>query len=63
MSAVSRLSTPASGAAPRSAEDHPDYDKLPPAIQLSVTRKEFAWMTDAQRANLTTECTEPEVEG
>ena len=49
--------------APAEPDRHPDYDKLPDVIKMSVTPREFSFMTDQQRASLISECTEPEVEG
>lgn len=65
-SALSRLNTigtPVRQAPTVGFTPHPDYDSLPDAIKLSVTPKEFSWMTDQQRANLITECCDPDVEG
>lgn len=36
------------------------YDNLPEIIRESLTRKEYAWMTDAQKQNLVQEMTEPD---
>ena len=65
MNAVDRLRSPSSLRTEQATQTdrHPDYDKLPDVIKLSVTPREFSFMTDTQRANLVCECTEPEVEG
>ncbi len=38
-----------------------DYDLLPEVIRANVTKKEYAWMTDDQKAELTDSFTEPDV--
>jgi hypothetical protein len=42
---------------------HPEYNDLPDAIKAAVSPKEFAWLTDSQRAELTTDLCTPDVEG
>ena len=42
---------------------HPDYDDLPDAIKVAVSPKDFAWLTDSQRADLITDLCTPDVEG
>ena len=36
------------------------YDDLPVSIQAVYSRLEFAWLTDAEKANLLQHLTEPE---
>ena len=42
---------------------HPDYDDLPDAIKAAVSPKDFAWLTDSQRAELIIDFCTPDVEG
>jgi hypothetical protein len=42
---------------------HPEYNDLPDAIKAAVSPKEFAWLTDSQRADLTNDLCTPDVEG
>lgn len=39
-----------------------EYDKLPPAIKHLYTPKQFAWLSDAEKATLVQRETEPEWE-
>lgn len=41
-------------------EDHPDYERLPAAIRLLYTPKEYAWLPDDKKATLTTDECMPE---
>jgi len=37
--------------------EHPEYDKLPEPIKILYTPKEYAWLSDAEKADLVTrEC-------
>lgn len=42
---------------------HPEYNDLPDTIKAAVSPKEFAWLTDIQRADLTNDLCTPDVEG
>ncbi len=37
-----------------------DYEKLPDAIKLVCSRKEFLWLSDAEKARIEQDFTEPE---
>ena len=39
-----------------------EYDELPEAVQYGITPKEFAWLSDAEKARLIQTETEPEWE-
>ena len=39
-----------------------DYDSLPEPIKLVVSPKEYAWLSDAEKARLVQDLTEPEPE-
>lgn len=42
---------------------HPEYEDLPDVIKVAVSAKDFAWLTDSQRAELITDFCTPDVEG
>ena len=67
---LDRLSIPAGNTGkstvvhgPAGFTHHPDYDALPEAIKAAVTAREYAWMSDLQRDNITADMTEPDEEG
>ncbi len=41
-------------------EDRDAYDDLPEALRATFTRKEWSWMSDTQKANLSVDELEPE---
>lgn len=45
-----------------SATSHPDYDKLPRCIQSIISRKQYLWMGDKERARLVEDICYPESE-
>lgn len=45
----------------RMADHHPDYDKLPVAIQAHVSPKDYLWLDDDGKRNLIADFTLPEV--
>lgn len=42
---------------------HPDYDDLPDVLKSALSPKEFAWLTDSQRADIVSDLCNPDVEG
>lgn len=46
----------------RSTPTRSDYDELPEAIRAWITRKEWLWLSDREKATYVQEATEPEVE-
>ncbi len=38
----------------------PEYDRLPESIKAQMTEKEFCWLSDAEKRNITDEFTMPE---
>lgn len=45
-----------------SSSPHDPYDDLPEAIQQYYSRQEYLWLTDAQKATLMQDETEPDTE-
>ncbi len=41
---------------------HPDYDKLPEAIKVTISERDYACMPDEERRNLQQDMTMPEYE-
>lgn len=46
--------------APASPEDADPYYSLPAAIRVAISRREYQFMTDSQKARLIDDETEPE---
>lgn len=46
---------------PVNYSQHPDYDKLPVAIQAQVSPKDYLWLDDEGKRNLVADFTMPEV--
>lgn len=44
-------------------EPHPDYHKLPEAVRVKLTEKEYAWLGDYDRSRLLEDETTPNLEG
>lgn len=41
---------------------HPDYDALPESLKMTVTEKEFCWLSDEEKRNLQHEFCMPDPE-
>lgn len=44
----------------QASSEEDDYDRLPEAIKFGISRHEYLWMTDDQKANLIQQECEPE---
>jgi len=47
---------------PREPPDDDRYDALPAPVQHLVSRAEFAWLSDAEKARIVDDYTEPDAE-
>lgn len=40
--------------------DHDDYDELPEPVKMTLSREEFLWLSDGEKARLIEDFTDPE---